>query len=376
MNDLDQAFADAWAKVGPMLRDDPDELKARLARRRSRMYLRPLRAFCLAVRASDLRINLARAIIVPEHAMDLGSEWHPGRMIEHKVYLDKRVLREICRPVEIEPPGEPWYDVAKRLGCSPMGLRALRLNGTLRVHYIQGLSGRRGPATPLVYTPEALDPSALGKRGPDPIWGCFWRYHAQWLPEDFEQALVRSPMYEVRHGRDQLWGWRWICPGCKRQVRTVYLPLRVPDWGAHVGFKCDDEVDEAPEVNACFACMKCHGVINFSRAGLRQSWDQLVLHYSGGLMYGKEVKWPEWLKVERKRAYRARPREAKRRDELERWLVRTSLSLGEIAAELGIKYHSVRVVAGLIYRRHGVHGREELRKAVPAEAERVMKAVG
>jgi hypothetical protein len=25
----------------------------------------------------------------------------------------------------------------------------------------------------------------------------------------------------------QLIGWRWVCPGCKKEVRTIYYPVRV-----------------------------------------------------------------------------------------------------------------------------------------------------
>src|SRR5688572_23626459 len=65
MTDLERVMWEAWERVGPKLRRDADEVKARLARRRGRMYQRPLRAFCLAVRASDRRINGMRAGIVP-----------------------------------------------------------------------------------------------------------------------------------------------------------------------------------------------------------------------------------------------------------------------------------------------------------------------
>lgn len=409
---------EAWEKVRPVLEGNPDELKARLARRRSRMYLRPLRAFCLAVRASDRRMTPGNTIMVPEDGA-----W-PGRVDlwrEHEVTLDKRLLVELCRPVTLRPPGELVEDVARLLGMDPCSLAYLRKNGTLEVHYVKGLCGRRGKPVPLVYTPEMLDPSAWGKGRPDPIWGGLWMYHAEWLPDDFEQAVARAPEWREFGGRGgmansehrtakierraaegerptssaqrptsngggsaladpspqpsppstgarerrQIVGWRWVCPGCKRLVKTVYLPLRVPDWGKYVGFKCGDEVDEVPGANACFACMACHGVIMFTRSALTWSWNQLVLHYTGGLMYGREVRRPAWLRPGRKRAYRARGRKngAPRREELERLLWETDLSYAEMAREMGVKRATVGREVCRIYRRLGVHGREEYREA-------------
>jgi hypothetical protein len=56
MGDLDSAILTAWARIRPILQSDPDELAARLARRRSQLLLRPPRAWCLAVRATDRRL--------------------------------------------------------------------------------------------------------------------------------------------------------------------------------------------------------------------------------------------------------------------------------------------------------------------------------
>lgn len=167
---------DAWEMVGKRLRKAPDELRARLARRRSLMYRRPLRAFCLAVRAGDLRITPWRAAIVPEHAMKKRA--HGGRMIAHQVRLDARRLRELCAPVRIEPAREPLFNVAKRLGCRHSALQAMRRNGSLPVRYFK-MAWRRGKATPMVYTPHALDPGAYAKERPDPIWRHLWELHAE-----------------------------------------------------------------------------------------------------------------------------------------------------------------------------------------------------
>ena len=54
---------DAWKrKVLPLIRKDRAELARRLARRGAGMMRRPPRAWCLAVRASDQRVNPESAV--------------------------------------------------------------------------------------------------------------------------------------------------------------------------------------------------------------------------------------------------------------------------------------------------------------------------
>ena len=70
------------------------------------------------------------------------------------------------------------------------------------------------------------------------------------------------------------------------------MRLELPEW------------DEIPEPAGCFACRHCHNVKGFSRADgktLRMSWAHVILHLSGGLLYGHEVERPEWLTVVRKK---------------------------------------------------------------------------
>ena len=227
-------------------------MMARLARRRSKMYRKPLRAFCMAVRASDQRITpwnascsrmreevagcelmVARAPSLALARRTGGGD--SGRWVEHEVEVSKKLLVEICRAVSIEPPGELYDEVAKKLGVDKCSLAYLRKNGVLRERFLKGLDGRRGKPVPLVFTWKTLDPSAWGKERPDPIWGCMWEYHAERLRDDFSQVLVRRPKYRVMRGRENFLGWRWVCPGCKREVKTVYLPVRPPDLAARVG---------------------------------------------------------------------------------------------------------------------------------------------
>src|SRR5256714_13345572 len=87
MNDVARLVLEAWRKHGPGIMGDSDELNRRLARRRMGIVTRPVRAWCLAVRASDRRITAAHWVISPEHAMDLDHPAHPYEPIEHEVVI-------------------------------------------------------------------------------------------------------------------------------------------------------------------------------------------------------------------------------------------------------------------------------------------------
>src|SRR4051812_18885737 len=114
---------EAWEKISPRLKDDPRELQKRLTRRRKPLLSRPPRPWCLAIRASDLRITPAHWVITPSHAMDLDHEDHPYERIEHEVLLQPHALRKYLRPVSLDAWGEEVPYLAKLLGSSPSGLR-------------------------------------------------------------------------------------------------------------------------------------------------------------------------------------------------------------------------------------------------------------
>src|SRR6202008_4833151 len=92
VNDLDTAILTAWYAIFPRLKSEPTELARRLARRRSTLLSRPPRAWCLAIRASDTRINPATACIVPEDALDPNEPNYPA---PHDVTLDKKLCRRL-----------------------------------------------------------------------------------------------------------------------------------------------------------------------------------------------------------------------------------------------------------------------------------------
>src|SRR5438874_868644 len=82
------------------------------------------------------------------------------------------------------------------------------------------------------------------------IWGGAWEWFSRMFPDEFEQTVVRRPVFkwmgsgrgakgrrgEWANGRSgerppeiykdemQHIGWVWVCPKCKREVRKIYYP--------------------------------------------------------------------------------------------------------------------------------------------------------
>ena len=362
MNDIESAISIAWNEISPKLLADPEELNRRLARRKLKCFARPLRAWCVAIRASDHRITPMDTVIVPRHALSLDAASHPGRYAEHEVTLTKDLLVRLCAAVEIGSPGEPADEVAKRLGCRPYDLIAQRRNGFLRTTPKPGLRGRRGRPVPLIHTPEDLDPQAFGRRAPDEVFGSCWYFVPGMMVDGFTQTITRIPHYKRIRGRDHFVGWRWVCPCCRRNASTLFHPVDQPDFATYIGF-APALAEPSPKPVPIFACNRCHGVIGFGRAQLTASWNLLILRYTGGLLYGHEVPMPQWLtpKRTRKRGRNAKPHPAPRRRQVEQLLLDTDLSSRQIAAQLGVTCGSITSQMWLIWQRRGVRNREELR---------------
>lgn len=359
MDDISEAIHEAWEKLGPEILANPLELNKRLARRRMKLHRRPPRAWCLAVRACDTRITPAAAIIVPEDAAYPG---RPDLYREHQVTLDARLLRRLCKPVRIEPPGQDWKQVADLLGVHKNGLTDARKRGVFQVHYIKGLAGQQGKPIPVLYSSEDFDPSGgyIGLKA-DPVWLNVWVWLADGLKDDFEDTVMREPVERPMRGRGVFAGWRWRCRGCGRLVRIVYCPLDVMNLPRFYGIDpAVHEFDQIEPVPQIFACMECHGVRHFSRMDAN-GWGELVHHFSGGLLYGFEVKKPAWLTRDRKRAFKPminRPPSKRREEVLQRML--KGWKYQRIAKDLGLSYHRTRNLAHVILKHHRAHGRAEL----------------
>jgi hypothetical protein len=192
---------------------------------------RPMRQWCLAVRASDARINPATAAIVPEDAAYPHECITPGLegyfpYEKHEVTLTAELLRTICRPITILPGGDDWKQVAKRLGRTKNALRTAIDKRKFEVRHCAGYLGQFGKPIPMVRSEHSLDPNAgrLAER-PEPACGSAWQTLAERLPDDFAQTLTRVPTMRPMRGRLVWRGWSWTCPGCARAVRIVYYPF-------------------------------------------------------------------------------------------------------------------------------------------------------
>jgi DNA-binding CsgD family transcriptional regulator len=207
-----------------------------------------------------------------------------------------------------------------------------------------------------------FDPSSCSlKSRPDPVWGANWGHLADMVPDDFEQLVARVPNYMTRRHEPHFNGWRWLCPGCGKRVRTVFYPIapvNLPEYFGIEPAKLDcDQIQHPP---GALACCRCHGVRYFYRLG-PNAWNEMIYHVSGGLLYGYEVPRPAWVTHDRKRAYHPQNRRvpSRRREQvLERLLA--GWAYARIALDLGIGLATVRSHVDVIYKQHHVHGRDEL----------------
>src|SRR6185436_4601210 len=135
--ELQRGIRQAWLRLRGKILSDPDELRRRLARRRSASLRRPPRAWCIAIRASDTRITPAHWVIVPEHAMDRMHPLHPYEPIEHEVTIRKHGIRRCCHPVCFSR--EDAADVAEMLGVSAARIRYARSQGVFSEFLVCGL---------------------------------------------------------------------------------------------------------------------------------------------------------------------------------------------------------------------------------------------
>src|SRR4051812_49930840 len=115
--ELERNIRNAWLKLRHKILSHPDQLRKRLARRRTPSLTRPPRPWCIAIRAADRRITPAHWVISPEHALDLNHPAHPYQPIEHEVTIRAHAIRRCCHPVSFSR--EDAEDVAQMLGVSP-----------------------------------------------------------------------------------------------------------------------------------------------------------------------------------------------------------------------------------------------------------------
>jgi DNA-binding CsgD family transcriptional regulator len=361
MDDLDRLILETYLKLLPTLSES--DLRARLERRKTAGLSRPPRAWCLAIRASDTRINNDTAVIIPYQAIRFRTQPY-----QHEVLINAQLDRHLCQPVELVP-NTSWINLAKSLGVHPESLRHSVRTGYFRTHHYKGLGGKHGKPVPVILNYETLDPTAGRLRQPsDPLWGNVWRYAAANFPKSFEQSIHRRPAFVAYRGSPRFRGYRWLCPKCERLVRIIYYPLppyNIPRYLKHDPAQAlsDSSFSLHPSAfSSEFACHFCHRISFFTRLN-RDSWNQFISHVTAGLLYGREVPKPKdfTLPTDRKRKYRPclnRPPSPRRQQVLT--LLLQGHSYDQIAKALNVGYATVHEHVKTIYKQNNVHARKEL----------------
>ncbi len=348
MDELDGNLLEAWERVWARCEADPDEARRRWLRSGNKMLKRPPRAWCLSVRASDHRIGQTYGYIEDEQA------WRRGGA--HAVVLDGWHIQELCRPVFIPKPGVLLKEAAAILGRDPATLaqwwmpeRAKRGPGRSRrdgsVALFEEITepGRvlgvrfeparihrsRGVPKAVVWTERAVDPGADCGVGPHALWGTLWHWFYQRVDEGMEVELERVPRKRQGTARDSAAGWSWVCPGrvdergrrnpCGRLAHRLYLPLPMMTLGRWIGERRTLKVageaglhwrpGQAAGLRAAgaggggmqLACARCWQVRSQTFTNDNGGWDEVIGYLSGGFLYGREVRKPDWFGYERKR---------------------------------------------------------------------------
>ncbi len=388
MDELDFNLIEAWHRVGDKLRADRIETTIRAARRRLPTLIRPPRAWCLTIRASDTRITSWSCAITPEDAPDYREP--------HDVIITGDDIRRLCAPVNIDWPGLRWTDAARKLGRHEESIRSWIASGVFQVRYDNpAMHGSRGKPVPVIWRAGPLDPGARRGEPPHAIWGTLWQSLHEKIPSEYTLRVSRVPRFLRHRGHLCFRGWDWICPGrpnpadptgpyipCGRRARMLYGPLPVYTLAQFLGPLALDVGDDDARPTASphlrltgqwypglhdplagmrsFACATCWGVRGLSLL-TSAGWNDFVTYVSGGLLYGSEVARPAWLIPERKRRY---TRHVRRPPSHSRQQVLKGLIAGEtykeIAQRLGLSYPTIYSHATKLYRQHDVHSREQL----------------
>jgi DNA-binding NarL/FixJ family response regulator len=236
-------------------------------------------------------------------------------------------------------------------------------------------------------------PLVLPPPEPDYVWykwkgdqyiGYDWRNpraEANYLRSENRKAKARAAAQKRRRehpppsksqGSLQFRGWLWLCPKCGKKVRVLYLPAPRVNLLTDVesdGVGCDGVrariADRTPSLQTpspptSFACAKCHRIHHVSLASTT-GWNEIITYLTGGLLYGHEVKRPEWFSLKRKTPYYPKPNRepSKRRQQIEQLMLK-GLPIQRVAQTLSLSKGTVLFYTTQIYRNHGVRCLREL----------------
>jgi hypothetical protein len=381
MDAIDSALLNAWNRLAPAIRANRAQALRRALRRTRPTLSRPIRPWCLCIRASDTRLTYPLATPLRDYALD--------ERLPHSIHISGINLRKLCAPVDIPWPGIDWTHAADLLGRHPESLRGWIARGIFECTRRNARSaGKRGKPVPFIWSRFSLDPAANHAAPPDPIWGTLWRFMHERIPADDDYVLKRIPVereyshpardFEPRHR-----GWSWLCPGirgrsCGRPASRLFIPLT--PWTLLDALDESDPLDltipiaaaarprrsaapphelvsDAPSADPLPirrapvadgdllpsvlqpACHHCHRIRYFSLTG-RDGWNLFVTHISRGLLFGHEVKRPAQATPQRKRRYVAHKRSSPRRDQV-RALSTAGMMPARIARIMNVKVTTV-----------------------------------
>ena len=319
MDELDTKLLDAWAKVREKVRRDPEQALWRSRRAVMKLMRRPMRAWCLVIRAADSRITEMNAIIDPRGADE--------NLQAHTLTLDGALIRQLCRPVRIPWPGVTIDQAAPLLGRPRASIEKWLKQGVFQVNRYREY-GFPGVGRQYLWTPSPLDPNNFQGGAPHQVWGTLWQHLWERLPLEYVLTVRREAQWQGDHGRSGFRGWVFICPwrlnereeyrGCGRACRYLYGPQTVwtlpmamgfnepidlpqPKGGAECGLAgqwlagqwlpgLNDPIT-ADGSKRSFACKECWGVRSAGWSNTK-GWNDFVTWLSGGLLRGSDVPRP------------------------------------------------------------------------------------
>ncbi len=178
MDELDVNLLEAWGRVREGLMGDPARAGRRWERGLRGELRRPMRAWCLVVKASDLRLDASAIVDRQAHAAGEG----------HRVFLFGEEVRALTKPVRIGWPGVALPVAAGLCGVDVGTMYLWVRRGWVRSR-VERTPGRRGLPTRWVWTDRALDVAL--PQGRDGGWGTLWQGLWERVPLDFGVEVGR-----------------------------------------------------------------------------------------------------------------------------------------------------------------------------------------
>ena len=293
---------------------DPRKRAKRQRILRGSTYTRPVRSWCLVLRANDKRMDALCAARALED-----TDWGEDQPLcaTDAFLLTAESVRELCGPVVIPWPGVSIDEAAARFGVNRTtihrwgrsksqtssaaaarqeGAYTYRSQGRLVIdYYCKGNGTDLHRAEKRVWTPRALDPSGEVWSGP---WGSAARSLADHVQEGWTQWVKRTHRLLGPGTYVRLLG----CRQCHAWVYKLYWPQRiwtVADWLGSTGTSAAEAAEPgrlaAPRVDG-FVCRKCSRLVYESAerssrpapGRVVDAWDRFVKRAVGRVGRGLE----------------------------------------------------------------------------------------